>query len=65
MSLDDIAADLQQSKSNVSVNIREALRSFFTAVDAGISAFTQGKAVDAEATQKVISIVAPLSRQRR
>ncbi len=41
------------------------LRLFFTAVDAAIGAFTQGKQVDAESLQNVIPLAAPASRHRR
>lgn len=41
-----------------------ALRFFFTAVDAAISAFTQGKPVTAETLQNVIPFTTPATRQR-
>jgi hypothetical protein len=42
-----------------------SLRLFFTAVDAAIGAFTQGKAVDAEVLQNVVPLSAATGRQRR
>jgi len=41
-----------------------ALRFFFTAVDAAISAFTQGKAVTADTLQNVIPLTASTPRSR-
>jgi DNA-binding transcriptional regulator GbsR (MarR family) len=41
-----------------------ALRIFFTAVDAAIGAFTQGKPVDAETLQKVVTFAPPQARRR-
>ncbi len=42
-----------------------ALRLFFTAVDAAIGAFTEGKPVDAETLQRVVPFASPHTRQRR
>jgi DNA-binding transcriptional regulator GbsR (MarR family) len=133
LALEDIAAELEQSKSNVSVNIRglvdwhlvrrirlggsrkdhyeaatnfwrvmqeimerrfrwnvrqvlaaaaeaeratadkgavfltgrlAGVRAFFSAIDAGIGAFTQGKPLDPEALRNVIVLAAPRTRQR-
>ena len=41
-----------------------ALRAFFTAIDAGVGAFTQGKPLDPEALRTVVSLTAPRARQR-
>jgi DNA-binding transcriptional regulator GbsR (MarR family) len=40
------------------------LRLFFSAVDAAIGAFTQGKPVDAESLQRVIPLVPPAARKK-
>jgi DNA-binding transcriptional regulator GbsR (MarR family) len=132
LALEDIAAELEQSKSNISVNIRGlvdwhlvrrtriggsrkdhyeaatdfwrvmqeimerrfrwnvrqvlaaaaeagrapgrhaeltaarlgALRAFFTAIDVGIGAFTQGKPLDPEVLRNVVPLAPPRSRQR-
>ena len=40
------------------------LKLFFTAVDAAIGAFTQGKSVDGEALRNVVSLVAPAHKRR-
>src|SRR5262245_16130877 len=42
----------------------DGLRAFFTAVDAGIAAFTQGQPLDPETMKKVLPLVPPRSRQR-
>jgi DNA-binding transcriptional regulator GbsR (MarR family) len=41
------------------------LRGFFTAVDTGLGAFTQGKPLDPETLKKVAPLAAALPRQRR
>jgi DNA-binding transcriptional regulator GbsR (MarR family) len=41
-----------------------ALRAFFTAIDAGVGAFTQGKPLDPEALKNVLPFAAPRARQR-
>jgi len=41
-----------------------ALRAFFTAIDAGIGAFTQGKPLDPEALRNVLPLIPSRSRQR-
>ena len=41
-----------------------SVRAFFTAVDVGISAFTQGQPVDPETMKNVIPLLAPRARQR-
>ena len=42
----------------------EGLRAFFSALDAGIAAFTQGKSVAPETLQNVLRMVPPQGRQR-
>jgi DNA-binding transcriptional regulator GbsR (MarR family) len=41
-----------------------ALRAFFTAIDAGVGAFTQGKPLDPEVLRNVLPFVPPRQRQR-
>jgi hypothetical protein len=41
------------------------LKFFFTALDAAIGSFTQGKPVDAETLQNVVPFLATKARQRR
>jgi len=41
------------------------LRAFFTAVDAGLGAFTQGKPLDPEMLKKTMPLAAAVPRQRR
>ena len=40
------------------------VRAFFSAIDVGIGAFTQGKPLDPEALRNVVPLVAPRTRQR-
>ena len=40
------------------------LKLFFTAVDAAIGAFTQGKSIDGEALRNVVSLVTPVHKRR-
>ena len=40
------------------------LKLFFTAVDAAIGAFTQGKSIDGEALRNVVSLAAPTHKRR-
>lgn len=40
------------------------LKLFFTAVDAAIGAFTQGKTVDGDALRNVVSLAAPVRKRR-
>ena len=40
------------------------LKLFFTAVDAAIGAFTQGKVVDGETLRNVVPLAAPAQKRR-
>jgi DNA-binding transcriptional regulator GbsR (MarR family) len=48
------------------INARlEAMRAFFAAVDAGVGAFTQGRVVEPQTMQKVVSLAAHQPPRRR
>ena len=60
LSLEEIAAEMQQSKSNISTTMRGLvewqlvrIRAFFATLDAGISAFAQGESITGRSFQKV------------
>jgi len=57
-------AKTREEQAFVSARL-QALGAFMSAVDAGISTFTQGKTVDAEAMQNVIPLLSPRAQQKK
>jgi hypothetical protein len=56
--------DRQPRSSHFLTTRLAGLRAFFTAVDAGLSAFTQGKPLDPETLKNVLPLTPARERQR-